>query len=151
VEQVAACGVSALPPAPNTTFDSYQPALHIITTATDLHKHQMANLLRTADAHGLHVSVLSPTAKMGHPAGGKFGLRLQLAANFFNMLHEEDYVMAVDAYDVAFAGGAADIIAGFREAVGGRDVALFGAETGLWPDEGLKELYPAAPTKYRYL
>lgn len=146
------CGSQRLYDGGNTTTpDRYTPVLHIVTAATDLQKHQMSNFLRTASAYGLQVTVLSPTAPMGHPVGGRFGIKMQLTANFVNMLHEQDFVMVVDAYDVAFAGSAHDIISGFKQAVEGRDIVLFGAETGLWPDESLGPLFPPAPSKFRYL
>lgn len=128
-----------------------QPALHVFAAATDLATHGMANFLHTAAANRLHATVLSPTAPMGHEVGGRFGIKMQLTTNLINMLHEQDYVLVVDAYDIAFAGDAHDIVQGFKNAVGGRDIVLFGAETGLWPDETLGGLYPPAPSKYKFL
>lgn len=129
----------------------YEPQLHVVTFATDLNKPEFGELLSSADAHGIRVTVLQPRFNMHGYFGGRFGLRLQLVTNFANMIPDEDYVMFVDGYDVVFSGGASSIIDSFYKATRGKDVALFAAETAVWPEESLEEAYPPGPTRYRFL
>ena len=78
-------------------------------------------------------------------------MRLDLVANFANMVPDEDYIMFVDGYDVIFTGNTSSIIDGYYNATKGRDVALFAAETAVWPERSLESEYPPGPTRYQYL
>lgn len=151
VDKPDTCGNQMIPLQDKTNFNRYQPVLHIVIMATSLDNARLRNLLRTAEVHKLRLTILSPNTAVGHAAGGKFGLRLQMVTNLLNMLHEEDYLMSLDAYDVALAGSEEDLVKGFHKAVAGRDVALFGAETGLWPDQSLGPRFPHQDHKYKYL
>jgi hypothetical protein len=129
----------------------YEPQLHVVTFATDLDRPELGELISSANAHGICVTVLQPRFDLRGFWGGRFGLRLQLVTNFANLIPDEDYVMFVDGYDVVFSGNASSIIDGFYRATKGKDVALFAAETGVWPERSLEDSYPPGPTRYRFL
>lgn len=129
----------------------YEPQLHVVTFATDLDKHELDELLSSAKAHGVRVTILQPRFDLHGYWGGRFGLRLQLLANFANLIPDEDIVMFVDGYDVIFTRNTTAIIDGYYRATKGRDIALFAAETAAWPEKDLAAAYPPGPTRYKFL
>jgi hypothetical protein len=144
------CGKRTLPQRPAAP-GRYEPQLHVVTFASDLDKAELGELLSSARAHGIQVTVLQPRFDLGEHWGGRFGLRLQLLTQYANLIPDQDYVMLVDGYDVAFSGNSSSIIDGFYKATQGKDVALFAAETEVWPEKLLEEAYPPGPTRYRFL
>jgi hypothetical protein len=139
-----------LPPRP-IPAGHYEPQLHVVTFATDLDRADLDELLNSAKAHGIRVTILQPRFDLRGYWGGRFGLRMQLVTNFANMVPDEDIVMFVDGYDVIFTGNISSIIDGYYQATKGRDIALFTAETGVWPERDLESAYPPGPTRYRFL
>lgn len=129
----------------------YEPRLHVVTFATHLNEPKLGELLSSANAHGVRVTVLQPQFDLRDHWGGRFGLRPLLVTNYANMIPDQDFVMFVDAYDVVLSGNSSSIIDGFYKATKGRDIALFGAETGVWPEKSLEDAYPPGPTRYRFL
>jgi hypothetical protein len=144
------CGKRLLPQRPAGP-GRYEPQLHVLTFATNLTKPELGELLSSATAHGICVTILQPRFDLRDHWGGRFGLRLQLVTNYANMIPDEDYIMFVDGYDVVISGNSSSIIDGFHRATQGRDVALFAAETGVWPVRSLEAAYPPGPTRYRFL
>jgi hypothetical protein len=122
-----------------------------VTFATNLDEPKLGELLSSANAHGIHVTVLQPRFDMHDYWGGRFGLKPMLVTNYVNMIPDEDFVMFVDGYDVVLSGNSSSIIDGFYKATKGRDVALFGAETGVWPERSLEAAYPPGPNRYKFL
>lgn len=144
------CGKRMLPQRP-IPAGNYVPQLHVVTFATDLNRKELDELLRSAQAFGVRVTVLQPRFDLHGYWGGRFGLRLQLVTNFANMVPDEDIIMFVDGYDVIFTGNTSSIIEGYYNATQGRDIALFAAETGVWPETDLESSYPPGPTRYKFL
>ena len=60
--------------------------------------------------------------------------------------HPSDIVCFVDAWDFLLQGTAQDIVAAL-----GNNSLLFHSEAACWPEPHKADLYPTAPTRYRYV
>ena len=107
--------------------------LHIICMATE-HRKELDQLTQSAEHAGVTVTVLGMGVKYTANA-----MKLDLFIEGAGKIPDNDYILAVDAYDVLLLPAIRDLIPGFKKF--GTPI-LFSAEKGCFPDAGIAELFP---------
>ena len=117
---------------------------HLYTVAT-YRDTRLNNLVASCHIHGLGVHVLG----LGNNWQG-FGNKWLWTAEYIReqQLPPEAIVAFVDAYDVLCLADPEELVAKF-ERFGSR--VIFSAERGCHPDSNRADLFPSAPTSFRFL
>lgn len=118
------------------------PELHVCTVA-NYNAPLLKNFLSSAKKVGIEVDLLGwGKTYYGH------GWALQLYEHYLHSLPDEDLVLFVDSFDVFFLAGREEIVEKFLA----MKVPFFiSTELNCAPDNDLKESYPEAHNRYRFL
>jgi hypothetical protein len=115
---------------------------HVCTVATKKTK-SLDQLLESCRHSELAITVLG--LDKPYPASG---IKLIYIQNFVDQLPDDDIVLFIDAYDVLVLASPKTILETFLK----MDVScIYGAEPTCFPFPEFKDLYPASPTKFRFL
>ena len=128
----------------NDRISKREPVLHYLTVATKPHP-VLTALQERVDSIGERLTVLG--TEVARPIGwnisGNFGIKLKTVVEFLKnpSLDPMDVIFFSDAYDVAYVGSRAAVLAAFATFT---KPVVFGAERLCSPDPTLADRYPPA-------
>ena len=119
-----------------------------VTCGTD--PKRMSNINTSARHHGIDLINIGKGIewKGTDMTGMGGGMKINLMREFLATKHPDDIVLFTDGYDVFYADNLDTIVERFLQM---NKRVIFSGESICWPDEGVANQFPEAPTRFKYL